>query len=64
MTEFYIQKGMTQGREEGRGEGENKGKILGCIRTMRSLNRTQSEILEKTERVVFADSRTGHAVYG
>ena len=59
MTEFYIQKGVTQGREEGlekgrkegREEGENKGKILGCISTMRSLNRTQAEILEKLKEL-------------
>ena len=63
MTEFYIQKGVTQGREEGlekgrkegreegRVEGENKGKILGCISTMRSLNHTQAEILAKLKEL-------------
>ena len=51
MTEFYIQKGVTQGREEGREEGENKGKILGCISTMRSLNFTQEDILKKLEEL-------------
>ena len=51
MTEFYIQKGVTQGREEGREEGENKGKILGCISTMRSLNYSQEDILKKLEEL-------------
>ncbi len=59
MTEFYIQQGVTRGREEGRKEGrkegreegENKGKILGCIGTMRSLNYTQEEILKKLEEL-------------
>ena len=43
MTEFYIQKGVTQGRQE--------GSILGCIATMRSLNYTQAEILEKLKEL-------------
>ena len=55
MTEFYIQQGVTRGKQEGRQEGRQEGKIegsiLGCITTMRSLHYSEDEILEKLKEL-------------